>query len=440
MSALFLSMFTLGLVTSVHCVSMCGPMVVTYAVKGEEDGPWFRKIVPNVAYQIAKITSYVFVGLLLGAIGGAFNLDGVRPYVMLAAGAFMIVLGLGMTGRVSWAQRLTPRPPKFLMTALSRTRRKATADAAAGSSSLATPLTFGLLTGLFPCAPLQGAQLTAAATGSALTGGMAMLAFGLGTAPLMLGFGTASSFIPKTWKHRMTLVLAVVVMVFGLVFINRGLMLVGSPVTAQSVRQAVLGGPAVPATAPAESAAQYKTGSDGVVEVPLTIRNTQFLPAQLEIPADKPVRLIVDRQEDNACSAQIAIPQLGILKDLKPFGTTVVDVPATASGNYTLTCGMGMMSGRLLVGAAAAGGASAASSPMRFLALGLVAALVGLGLLFARQRRPKTAPAASSAGAQATKRPAAGVLGLSPAEVLVGAGVLTAAIVAGLALGGMFTR
>ena len=79
MSALFISMFTLGLVTSVHCVSMCGPMVVTYAVKGEEDGPWFRKIVPNVAYQIAKITSYVLVGLVLGAIGGAFDLDGVRP-------------------------------------------------------------------------------------------------------------------------------------------------------------------------------------------------------------------------------------------------------------------------------------------------------------------------------------------------------------------------
>ena len=439
MSALFVSMFTLGLVTSVHCVSMCGPMVVTYAVKGEEDGPWFRKLVPNLAYQIAKLTSYVLVGLALGAIGGAFNLDGVRPYVMLAAGVFMIVLGLGMTGRVSWAQRLTPRPPKFLMNALMRTRRKASSDAAEGKSSLATPVTFGLLTGLFPCAPLQGAQLAAAATGSALTGGFAMLAFGLGTAPLMLGFGTASSFIPKDWKHRMTVVLAIVVMVFGAVFINRGLMLLGSPVTAQSVRQAVLGGPAATPTGnSAVPAAQ--TGSDGVVEVPLTIRNTRFVPDQVQIPENTRVRLVVDRQEDNACSDQIAIPQLGVLKDLKAFGTTVVELPSTDSGSYTLTCGMGMMSGRLLVGAAAAGGASAASSPMRFLALGLVAALVGLGLLFARQRRPKAAPAASSAGALATKRPAAGVLGLSPEEVLVGAGVLTAAIVAGLALGGMFTR
>ncbi|MDO9107838.1 MAG: sulfite exporter TauE/SafE family protein, partial [Coriobacteriia bacterium] len=83
MLALSLSMLTLGLVTSIHCVSMCGPMVVTYAVKGEEGGPWYRKLVPNLAYQLAKITSYVIVGLALGAIGSAFNIDGVRPYVML---------------------------------------------------------------------------------------------------------------------------------------------------------------------------------------------------------------------------------------------------------------------------------------------------------------------------------------------------------------------
>ena len=242
MSALFLSMFALGLATSLHCIGMCGPMVVTYAVKGEEDGPWHKKLVPNLAYQGAKITSYVIVGLALGAIGSAFNLNGIRPWIMFAAGAFMIILGLGMTGKVPWAARLTPRPPKFLITALSNLRRKAKSDADQGESTLATPVAFGLLTGLMPCAPLQGAEIAAAATGSALLGGTAMLAFGLGTMPLMLAFGTASSFIPKDWKHRLSIMLAVVVMIFGLVFINRAAMLVGSPVTFNSVKNAVVGG------------------------------------------------------------------------------------------------------------------------------------------------------------------------------------------------------
>ncbi len=242
MSALFVSMFALGLATSVHCISMCGPMVVTYAVKAEEDERWTRKITPNLAYQLAKITSYVLVGLLLGAIGAAFNLNGIRPWIMFAAGVFMIILGLGMTGRFPWAARMTPRPPKFLITSLSKLRRKAKSDAEVGISSIATPISFGLLTGLMPCAPLQAAQLAAAGTGSVIGGGVAMLAFGLGTAPLMLGFGMASSYIPKDWKHRMTVALAIVVMVFGLVYINRAAMLVGSPVTFNTIKAAAIGG------------------------------------------------------------------------------------------------------------------------------------------------------------------------------------------------------
>ena len=301
--ALFISMFTLGLVTSIHCVSMCGPMVVSYAVKGEETGPWHRKLVPNVAYQGAKISSYVLVGLLLGALGAAFNIDAIRPYVMVLAGVFMIVMGLGMTGRVPWAQRLVPRPPKFLVTSLTRARRKATSDAETGQTTLATPITFGLLTGLFPCAPLIAAQLSAAATGSAITGGLAMLAFGLGTAPLMLAFGTASSLIPAKLKSRVMVVLAVVVILFGAVYVNRGLMRLGSPVTFQSMTAALFGGDSATA-----QSGDYTTGADGVVEIPLTIQNTRFVPAQVQIPADKPVRLIVDRQEDTACSDQIAVP------------------------------------------------------------------------------------------------------------------------------------
>ncbi|MDR3686491.1 MAG: sulfite exporter TauE/SafE family protein, partial [Coriobacteriia bacterium] len=149
---LWISMFAVGLVTSVHCISMCGPMVVTYAVKSEDGDSWQMKVLPNLAYQAAKLISYVLVGLLLGAIGSAFNLNGIRPWIMAVAGLFMIVLGLGMTGKVPCAARLTPRPPRVLIAALSKLRRKATSDADAGQSSIATPIAFGLLTGLMPCA------------------------------------------------------------------------------------------------------------------------------------------------------------------------------------------------------------------------------------------------------------------------------------------------
>ena len=432
MTSLFISMIALGLATSVHCISMCGPMVVTYAVKGEDDHHWTSKIVPNVAYQTAKIVSYVLVGLLLGAIGTAFNLNGVRPWIMFAAGGFMIILGLGMTGRVPWAARLTPRPPKFLITSLSKLRRKAKSDAEMGVASIATPISFGLLTGLMPCAPLQAAQLAAASTGyGILGGGVAMLAFGLGTAPLMLGFGVASSMIPKDWKHRMTVALAIVVMVFGFVFINRAATLVGSPVTFTSVKTAMLG-----TGTGAANAAGYTKAADGVVEVPLSIINGKYVPATISIPANIPVRLVVDRQESASCSNAIVFPQLGVNAGLADNAVTKVDIPATKAGVYTMTCGMGMMSGTLVVGGGGVGAASGGipGSPVLWLTLTLVATASALYL--ARRRAPAPVGKNSRTAAVAA-RPVA--LGLTMTQLILVAGAIAAAIVVGLALGGMFS-
>lgn len=412
---LFLPSLTLGLVTSLHCVSMCGPMVVTYALKGTEDGTPVQRVVPNLAYQAAKIVSYMLVGLVLGAVGSAFRLDAVRPDVMVVAGLFMIVLALGMTGRFPWAARLTPRPPKFLVRALSGVRRKAVTDAEADRSSLATPVTFGLLTGLMPCAPLMAAQLNAAASGSALRGAIAMLAFGLGTAPLMLGFGTASSFIPRRLKERVMVALAIVVLLFGVTYLNRGATLLGSPITLQSARHAIFGGEAA-----ATSTGKYTKGADGVVEVPLVIADTQFQPQTVDIPADTPVRLVVDRQEDNACSAQLALPQLGILVDLAPNAKTSVEIPATKAGTYTLTCGMGMMSGQLRVGAGAgdAGGDNAT----------LVLILAAAGVLGAGASLARTAKKGDTGSR---------FLGLSGRELVLAAVSILIAIFAGLIFGGV---
>lgn len=369
MYAFIASMFVLGLGTSLHCVTMCGPLVLTYAVKSESEGPWYRKLMPNVAYQGAKTVSYLTVGLLLGALGSLLNLDAIRPYVYFLAGAFMIVLGLGMTGKVPWAARFTPRPPRWLMNLLQKMRRRSADEAEAGTGSLATPITFGLMTGILPCGPLMAAQVAAAASGSALTGALGMAAFALGTAPLMVAFGTAGNLIPRVWKQRMMAVLAVGVMVFGAVFINRGLVATGAPVTFMTVKTALLG-----AGADAGQVAGYATGADGVVEIPVTIANTRFEPQVVQIPADTPVRLVVDRREDDACSDQIYLPQLGVLRDLAPDAVTTVDLPAAAAGTYTLTCGMSMMQGQLVASdsgvdasaASAAGGSPSAAASAQF--------------------------------------------------------------------------
>ena len=109
----------------------------------------------------------------------------------------------------------------------------------------------------------------------------------------------------------------------------------------------------------------------------MAIINTRYVPETVNIPADKPVRLVLDRQEDSACSDRLVIRQLGIDVPLAANGVTKIDVPAAAAGTYSMTCGMGMMSGQLVVGdpaVAGAGGRATSGSPLLWLLLAGAAA------------------------------------------------------------------
>jgi heme/copper-type cytochrome/quinol oxidase subunit 2 len=163
------------------------------------------------------------------------------------------------------------------------------------------------------------------------------------------------------------------------------------------------------------------------------------VPSTLQIPADKPVRLVVDRPEANACSDQIVFPQLGVKADLAPNATTVVNLPATAAGNFTMTCGMGMMSGQLVVGAAGASGGSAAASPatgISPLAIALIVALGGAAAYGVAKTRKRPEPACPVPTSE-TATQATGILGLSATQVIIIGIAVVAAILVGLAAGGM---
>ncbi|HEY5549012.1 MAG TPA: sulfite exporter TauE/SafE family protein [Coriobacteriia bacterium] len=399
---LFLSLFAVGLVTSIHCVFMCGGLVLTYAVKGTEDGPWYRRLLPHLAYQGSKILSYAIVALALGGLvallGRAVDITPFRNWLMVVAGFYMVLLGIGMTGKVKALRYLTPRPPRFLVSALSRERKKANTDAAEGHASLATPISFGLLTGLMPCAPLIAAQASAMSSGSPLLGAWGMIGFGLGTMPLMLLFGFTSSLLSRRFQAKLQIIAAIAVVLFGVVILNRGAMLVGSPVTFDTIRVSIVGGPVVAS----QDASGFAKGADGVVEIPLTIENTQFVPQTVSIPADTPVRLVVDRKEANACSAQLSIPAAKVLANLKDNAVTVVDVPAIAAGTYTLTCGMGMMSGSLVVGAAGATGGGTSPLVVTLLLVALAGGGYGVARLFRKDRAPQALASANNAGAKSS--------------------------------------
>jgi len=164
--------------------------------------------------------------------------------------------------------------------------------------------------------------------------------------PLLLVFGTTAGRVPLAWKHRLNVVLAVVVILFGVGFIDRAAVLLGAPFTLESTGMAI-------ADTAYERTSGFKTGDDGVVEVPLEILHDAYIPRTVVVPAGRTARLLVKRQDgdckhEGMCAEALLIPGFGINATLKPNAVTAVALPAAGAGAYVMSSPCGMITGRIV--------------------------------------------------------------------------------------------
>lgn len=122
----------------------------------------------------------------------------------MAAGVFMVILGINMLGIFPWLRRFQLQLPRFLVRNVNRKK--------AGSSQ---PFVIGLLNGMMPCGPLQSMQIVALASANPFAGALSMLAFSLGTVPLMLGLGSFVAMLGKRFSAKVMETGAVLVVVAG---------------------------------------------------------------------------------------------------------------------------------------------------------------------------------------------------------------------------------
>lgn len=98
----------------------------------------------------------------------------------------------------------------------------------------------------------------------------------------------------------------------------------------------------------AKTAAAAKEAPGGVQEVTIVVHGA-YAPDRIEVEAGRPVRLNFRRDEETACTAEVVLPDFGIVTPL-PFGaTTPVEFTPDAPGEYPFHCGMNMVRGRILV-------------------------------------------------------------------------------------------
>lgn len=317
-------LFVVGLITSLHCMAMCGGINLSQCVSnkyGEDETSRFSRLKPSFMYNSGRVVSYTIIGGIVGALGSAVSFSGAaKGVVAIASGIFMMIMGLNMLNIFPWLRKLNPRMPKIHGNKNHSNNRKH------------GPFYVGLLNGLMPCGPLQAMQLYALGTGSFFTGALSMFIFSLGTVPLMFGFGAISSFLSSKFTHKMMKVSAVLVMVLGFIMVNRGLILSGFNVAFA-----------------ASGSGNVAKIEGSIQKVTTKLESDKY--ASIIIQKGIPVKWIIKAEKGslNRCNNKILIPEYNIENLVLVPGNNVIEFTPGKEGRFTYSCWMGMITGSIRV-------------------------------------------------------------------------------------------
>lgn len=307
--------FVAGLVTGSHCIGMCGGFVLCYTARR---GGGLRS---HAAYALAKTISYASIGALCGAAGQAVSSRGPLPGIAaLVAGVFLLALGAHLLG---WRAL----PARFRLARFDRAAAWLRERARRSASPLGLGLANGLMLG---CGPLLAMYAAAAGTGSALEGAALLGVFGLGTLPVMLASAWIASTLAANFQRHVARWSGPVVLVCGLLMLQRGLVLAETAET-----PAVASQPLSAASLPAQT-------------IRMSAGAHAWSPAHFVLQRGAPVRWVIDGSAAGPCTARLRVPALDREIAIGP-GETVVEFTPVEAGEMAWSCWMGMARGRFTV-------------------------------------------------------------------------------------------
>ncbi len=324
-------LFVIGLLTSVHCVAMCGGINLsqcTAYVSKTTNCDRLSNFRPSFLYNFGRVLSYTVIGGLVGALGSVVSFSGTgKGIVAVIAGIFMVIMGLNMLDVSPWLKRISLQIPAVLRLKMSEKK------------SGEGPFYVGLLNGLMPCGPLQAMQIYALSTGDPVKGALSMMIFSLGTVPLMFGLGTLSSLLTKKYTVKMMKTSAVLMVVLGIMMFSNGMALSGYAMPRLLSSSAVAAGSAQGATAELK---------DGVQVVRTELSPGGYPPIVVQSGIPVKWNIYADRSSINGCNNRILIPDLGIEKRLEP-GDNIIEFTPKKKGTIPFSCWMGMIRSQIYV-------------------------------------------------------------------------------------------
>lgn len=215
-----------GFLSSLHCIGMCGPIVVGYvsqrpvqiSMPGGAASSVTRvvSIAPQLVYNLGRVISYSLIGAVAGFIGATTVISrDIQDIVSIVLGTIMILFALAQLGIFRGLLKGAGKKggngmiTNFL-TGITR------------SAGLDSRFILGLMTPLLPCGLLYGMAMVAAATLSPIAGAATMGAFAIGSIPALVAAGLLSGVIGSRIRLFGTRFAVLLLMIMGILTIGRG--------------------------------------------------------------------------------------------------------------------------------------------------------------------------------------------------------------------------
>jgi sulfite exporter TauE/SafE len=215
--------FLTGLFGSMHCVGMCGPVVLSYSTQGSvRSSSISSSLSAHLIYNAGRVLSYTLVGGFLGGLhAGVALLHDVGFWFSLIAGVVMTLMGLSLLQLFpALALSATLSFDRMTRNVLFRAYRSLYRNLLS-HRGLEAKFYLGLLTPLLPCGFLYAMLIKAASTATVVDGALTMLFFGLGIVPALVATGLAGNYFGDRLRAFGERVGAAMVLMMGVVLILR---------------------------------------------------------------------------------------------------------------------------------------------------------------------------------------------------------------------------
>ena len=207
------SAFIFGLISSLHCIGMCGPIAMMLPVDRTNPA---KKTTQIITYHLGRLTAYASIGFIFGMLGQALFIAGIQQQLSIFIGIAMILIVL--IPEKNFANYNFSKPIFKLISKV-----KTTLGSQFKNKSYKSLFTIGLLNGFLPCGMVYVALFGAIAMQSISFGVLYMALFGLGTVPLMSSVVYLNSFLTLPIRNIIQKIIPYAAVCIGILFILRGL-------------------------------------------------------------------------------------------------------------------------------------------------------------------------------------------------------------------------